>query len=252
MSEDRCLFTGARASAPLLLKPFACLAAMLAAMLVFLGATAIASPAPTFTTLFAFNGSDGVMPNSLVQGLNGDLYSDDEQGDFFSITTSGVFKPIGLAPDSNVVGPMVYPNGDFFMAAPNGEENGGEIVRVTPAGKTTDLYNFCENDNCAHGEHPFAGLVEGTNGNLYGTTARGGAGDEGTVFEVSPTSKNKITLLYSFCVQAGCPDGSTAYYGLVLGTDGNFYGTTNQGGTNNLGTILQDHSRGGFDNAPQL
>jgi hypothetical protein len=88
MSEDRCLFFGPGASAPLLLKPFACLAAMLAAMFVFLGATAIASPAQTFSTLFAFNGSDGAMPNSLVQGLNGDLYSDDEQADFFSITTS--------------------------------------------------------------------------------------------------------------------------------------------------------------------
>ena len=75
-------------------------------------------------------------------------------------------------------------------------------------------------------------LVQGTSGNLYGTTLGGGVFAAGTVFEI--TKVGKLTTLYSFCSQSNCADGALPYGGLVLGRDGNFYGTTSQGGASGV------------------
>ena len=83
----------------------------------------------------------------------------------------------------------------------------------------------------ADGIQPVA-VVQGTDGNLYGTTALGGSCPQtsgcGTVFKITPAGA--LTSLYSFCTETNCLDGETPLTGLVLGTDGNFYGTTNTGG----------------------
>lgn len=76
---------------------------------------------------------------------------------------------------------------------------------------------------------PSAPLIRGSNGDIYGTTAHGGAyGDYGTVFQLS---SNGLTALYSFCAQSGCPDGR-APSSLMQATNGDLYGTTGQGGAN--------------------
>jgi uncharacterized repeat protein (TIGR03803 family) len=83
--------------------------------------------------------------------------------------------------------------------------------------------------NGADGANPVdTSLVQGLDGNLYGTTLGGGANGAGTVFKVTPSGS--VTTLYSFCSLANCADGSLPYGGLVLASDGNFYGTTSQGG----------------------
>jgi uncharacterized repeat protein (TIGR03803 family) len=92
------------------------------------------------------------------------------------------------------------------------------------------------------GSAPYtAPLLQGPNGNFYGTTSGGGPNAPnggGTVFEVS--SAGQITDLYFFCSQSSCTDGFTPDAGLVLGVDGNFYGTTSQGGANgHYGTIFK-------------
>jgi uncharacterized repeat protein (TIGR03803 family) len=91
------------------------------------------------------------------------------------------------------------------------------------------LHSFTGTD----GSYPLAGLVQGPNGNFYGTTSAGGANGTGTVFQISSTGV--LTTLYSF---TGGADGATPKAGLTLGTDGNFYGTTFLGGTNNDGTVF--------------
>src|SRR5579864_8993645 len=73
-------------------------------------------------------------------------------------------------------------------------------------------------------------LSQGLDGNLYGTTAEGGAHQGGTFFKITPDGT--LTTLHNFCSQTNCPDGAGPVCNLTLSTDGKFYGTTTQGGTN--------------------
>jgi uncharacterized repeat protein (TIGR03803 family) len=109
----------------------------------------------------------------------------------------------------------------------------------------TSLYSFCTQTNCADGDGSTAPLVQGTDGNLYGETAFGGSiGNSycgssgcGTLFKITP--QDKFTTLYTFCLSSPCTDGAGPSGGLVLATDGNFYGVTDGGGANNWGTVFK-------------
>ena len=87
-----------------------------------------------------------------------------------------------------------------------------------------------------------AGLLQGKDGNLYGTTYYGGASDRGVIFRITPSGA--LTNLHSFNVT----DGAFPQAGLVQASDGNFYGTTSQGGISNKGTVFRVGSTGGFTN----
>jgi uncharacterized repeat protein (TIGR03803 family) len=119
----------------------------------------------------------------------------------------------------------------------------GTVFKITPEGTMTTLYSFCAQPNCTDGSDPVAGLVQGTDGNFYGTTVAGGAnagvpgGTAGTVFKITPAGQ--LTTLYSFCSLANCADGDYPEGGLIQATDGNFYGTTNNGGLNYSGTVFK-------------
>ena len=82
----------------------------------------------------------------------------------------------------------------------------------------------------------YSSLIQGTDGSLYGTSQTGGAHQSGTVFKVTTTGT--VTTLHAFCSATNCGDGAYPIGGLVLGTDGNFYGTTQNGGTAGMGTIF--------------
>lgn len=83
----------------------------------------------------------------------------------------------------------------------------------------------------SNGEGPtFGPLVQGPDGAFYGTSVQGGVG-YGTVFKIN--SEGTLTTIYNFCSQTGCADGRYPETGLMFGTDGNFYGTTEVGGENN-------------------
>jgi uncharacterized repeat protein (TIGR03803 family) len=117
--------------------------------------------------------------------------------------------------------------GLYGTTSGGGASQDGTVFKITPIGTLTTLLAF----DLADGVEPEAGLVLGTDGNLYGTTANGGTGSActfqvgcGTVFKITPTGT--LTTLYSFCSQTDCADGVEPLAGLVLGTDGNFYGTT--------------------------
>ena len=176
-------------------------------ILLFCVASALVGPAQTLTTLASFNHANGAGPafGSLVQGIDGNFYG----------TTDG-----GGA------------NGD------------GTIFRITPAGVLTTLYSFCNLANCTDGRNPFAGLIQASDGNFYGTTYTGGlsvcpdgAASCGTVFRITPGGA--FTTLYSFCAQTNCADGANPYAGLIQGSDGNFYGATTEGGANDAGTVFK-------------
>ena len=105
------------------------------------------------------------------------------------------------------------------------------------------IHNFCSKTStsgyCLDGQNPITTLVQGTNGALYGTTTYGGAnnGNWGTIFKI--TTGGTVTTIYSFCAQANCPDGFYPNGALLLATDGNFYGVTNQGGAYGDGTVFK-------------
>jgi uncharacterized repeat protein (TIGR03803 family) len=116
---------------------------------------------------------------------------------------------------------------NFYGTTLDGGTGGGTVFKITPEGALTTLYTFCR--LCSAGGVAVAGLVQGTDGNFYGTTVSGT--DEGsvypygTIFRITPDGK--ITFLHAF----NFTEGSTPYGGLVQGTDGKFYGTTTYGGT---------------------
>jgi uncharacterized repeat protein (TIGR03803 family) len=156
------------------------------------------TPTGTLTTLHGFSGSDGAHPVGLVQASDGNFYG----------TTSSRRNPI-------------LP---------------GTVFKMTPAGDVSVLYSFCAQTNCPDGYPPDADLVQGTDGNLYGTTELGGAhvgtNGCGTVFQI--TTAGTLATLHTFQLTDGCnPTG-----GLLQATDGNFYGTTYGGGSNGIGTIF--------------
>jgi uncharacterized repeat protein (TIGR03803 family) len=97
----------------------------------------------------------------------------------------------------------------------------------------TTLHSFSGID----GKLPFAGLLQATNGNLYGTTYFGGAKNDGEVFRV--TRSGTLETLHSFCSKARCTDGEYSYAVPVHGIDGNFYGTTYLGGSKGNGTVFK-------------
>ena len=162
------------------------------AALVFCAITAVALPAQTLTTLFSFNGTDGANATTMLVQAT--------DGSLYSTTIN------------------------------RGAHNGGTVFKITPSGTLTTLYNFCSQRNCADGWASFGQLQQAPDGSLYGTTFHGGAKGDGTVFKITPFT-GTLTLLYTFCSQSGCTDGGGPQ-GLVQASDGNFYGTTYQGGAN--------------------
>ena len=131
-------------------------------------------------------------------------------------------------------------DGNFYGTTVLGDTSSysGTIFKITPSGVLTTLYQFCSKTNCTDGDAPDGTLVEGTDGNFYGTTQGGGRPGCvnaatgitgcGTIFRITPAGK--LTTLYAVCPQKNCPDGAQPQAGLFQATDGNFYGTANYGG----------------------
>ena len=78
-------------------------------------------------------------------------------------------------------------DGNFYgTTLDSGADDSGTVFKMTPGGTLTTLYSFCVQTNCTDGSEPSAGLVQGTDGNFYGTTGYGGADGLGTVFKITP------------------------------------------------------------------
>jgi uncharacterized repeat protein (TIGR03803 family) len=108
---------------------------------------------------------------------------------------------------------------------------------VLPISLQAQNFNLLADLSPGNGSAPEGNLIQGVNGNFYGTSQYDGANGYGTIFAITPTG-NLITL-YSFCSLANCADGNQPIAGLVQDNDGNFYGTTSLGGANNSGTVFR-------------
>ena len=148
-----------------------------------------------------------------------------------------VLHAFELSDGADPIGLIQGRDGNFYGATQNGGENMGRdgtnfvgtLFKLTPRGTLTTLYSFCSRAKCTDGADP-QGLIQGRDGNFYGTTSAGGANERGTVFKL--TAAGKLTTLYSFCSKPNCADGAYPLAGVIQGRDGNFYGTTSGGGPN--------------------
>jgi uncharacterized repeat protein (TIGR03803 family) len=210
------------------------------------------TPGGTLTTLHTFDGTHGADPNGLVQGTHGNFYgttiaggAHPDYGTVFKMTSGGIVTTLhsfdgsdGASPQAGLVQGT---DGNFYGTTSSGGANNtcpngcGTVFRITPEGKLTTLHSFDGSD----GNGPQAGLVQGSDGDFYGTTYSGGANNScsgacGTVFKI--TRRGKVTTLHTF----DGTDGANPSAGLVQGTDGNFYGTAAFGGANlYYGTVFK-------------
>ncbi len=204
------------------------------------------TPTGTLTTLHKFNVSDGEDPvGPLVQtnsgifygttaigGSNGSscLFKEPGCGTVFKMTAGGALTSLysfsGL--DGSVpLGLIQGLNGDFYGATAGGGTGGaggaGTFFQITPTGTLTTLVNF----DVTNGYTPVQGVVMGANGSFYGATQSGGA-DYGTIYNVTPTGK--LTTVFIFSSGGCCSTGSDPQSGPILGSNGELYGTTQEGG----------------------
>jgi uncharacterized repeat protein (TIGR03803 family) len=224
---------------------------MMCIMFMFCVITAFASLAQTFTTLDSLDSKHGAFPSAaLSQAADGNLYGTApaggvyDYGTVFKITVAGRLTTLQSfdGTDGSSYATLIQgSDGNFYgTTAAGGTTNNGTVFKITAAGTLMTLYSFCSQTNCTDGTDP-SGLVQATNGSFYGTTIGGGGhGNYGTVFKITPGGR--LTTLYSFCAQANCTDGTYPSLGLIQATDGNFYGTTSEGGGNGVhgyGTIFK-------------
>ncbi len=133
---------------------------------------------------------------------------------------------------------LINVNGTLYgTTSKGGSANKGTVFALDwKTGAESVLYSFCGQENCIDGAMPYASVIA-VDDTLYGTTAEGGAGDDGgTLFAVNmKTGKEKS--VYSFCIQQTCSDGQNPYANLI-DVKGTLYGTTQQGGGSGLGTVF--------------
>lgn len=206
----------------------------------------------TLSTLHSFGGTDGRSPEAvLIEASDGNFYGttalggDHGQGTVFKIDPAGNvttlhsfngFPSDGAGP---IAGLVQGNDGNFYgTTASGGAFFQGTVFRMTPSGAITVLHSF--NGFLSEGAVPIAGLVQGSSGNLYGTTALGGEHFKGTIFKIDPAGS--LTTLHSFSGSPG--EGALPFAALVQASDGNFYGTTALGGAHFMGTVFQIDSAG--------
>lgn len=204
--------------------------------------------AGTITVLHGFNLTDGAAPLvPLVQGRDGNFYGatfegGNGYGTVFRVTPTGEFTTLHVfcsepncSDGENPWGALVQAtNGNFYgTASGGGAYYSGTIFEITPSGRLTTIYDFCPQIGCSDGDEPQAGLIQGNSGAFYGTTFRGGAYDEGTVFRITPGGK--LTVLHNFQLT----EGAYPTTALMQATNGNFYGTTQRYAANNGGTFFE-------------
>jgi len=164
------------------------------------------------TTLHSFEGNDGAqLFGGLVQATDGNFYgitfeggSDAQAGTVFKMTPAGTVITLHIFEGSDGRGPWAAlvqaTDGNFYgttvlggasPSCPPGVTYGcGTVFKITPDGALTTLHSFglpvANALGLTDGNSPYAGLVQATNGNLYGTTRYGGAKNDGTVYNLRP------------------------------------------------------------------
>ena len=203
------------------------------------GALFKVTPSGTLTVLYTFQGPDGSDPVAPpIRATDENFYGTTalggahSLGTVYKLTSSSTLTTLhsfdgthGEIPYAPLVQGL---DGNFYGTTSSGGSKCqlcGVVYKITPGGKFTVIYNF----DGTHGAGPTLGsLIQGSDGSFYGTTTEGGPKGYGNVFKITPTGK--LTVLYNM---NGTTDGWQPNAGLLLATDGNFYGSTAYGGSSN-------------------
>ena len=194
---------------------------------------------------YGFGGStdNGILPwGGLIRDGDGNLYGTTRDGGdtlndgtIFKISADGNTYSVlhrfnstdGASPYAGLI--MDGDGNLYGTTSTGGAYNNGTVFKLDTSNNLTVLHSF----NGTDGTSPYCSLIMDGDGNLYGTTNQGGAYNAGTVFMLD--TGNNLTVLYSF---KGGRDGRAPWGGLIMGGDGNLYGTTQSGGAYNYGTVF--------------
>ncbi len=167
-------------------------------------------------------------------------------GTVFKITPAGVVtslvdftgttgSALGRQPHADL---LLASDGNFYGTTKfGGVSDFGTVFKLTPAGVFTTLAVF-NGTTGNKGAQPLPELVEGADGQLYGTTSLGGNANIGTIFKIAKTG-GTLTTLINFAGNTTAPVGNGPAGKLLLANDGNFYGITGSGGASGFGTIFK-------------
>ncbi|HEY4115233.1 MAG TPA: choice-of-anchor tandem repeat GloVer-containing protein [Rhizomicrobium sp.] len=226
-----------------------------------------AAAAKRFTIVHRFLPSEAKYPSGgLIADAAGNLYGVTRGGGIknkrcrhsgpgcgvvYRIAADGTFSQLyafqgdtdGFAPYGNL---LLDGGGNLYGTTMEGgafSDSGGTVFKIAADGTKTTLHSF---GSSGDGAIPLAGLIADSAGNLYGTTDGGGpnGGAGGTVFRIAPGGTE--TVLYSFCALANCADGQGPRARLLLDGTGDLYGTTEEGGVFNKGTVFKLANNGVF------
>jgi uncharacterized repeat protein (TIGR03803 family) len=210
------------------------------------GGVFMLTPGGIESVLYNFAPADGQHCNvGLTLGNDGNFYGacldggPNHEGKLYRITTGGTFTTLysftGMNGDGALPNgpPIQASDGNFYgTTEEGGAENDGAIYKMTPAGKVTIIHSFVAP---AEGGNPGGALVQGSDGNFYGTTQEGGG-----IFQVTPTGKLKV--IHALATM----DGQVPLGALIQGSDGDYYGTATLGGIPGQGTVYKVSSTGQF------
>jgi uncharacterized repeat protein (TIGR03803 family) len=184
--------------------------------------------------------------DGLVQGPDGVLYGTAYRGGTMGFGTAFKLNPDGtgfevlLTFDGATTGGQPFgglllgADGALYGTTSSGGSGGhGTVFKVNPDGSGFMVLQNLDGANT--GSRPFAGLAQGSDGTLYGTTNIDGSGGSGTVFRVNPDGSG-FEVLQSF---DGSTNGGVPMGRLMWGADGDLYGTTWNGGDTGLGTVYR-------------
>ena len=197
----------------------------------------------SITTLYTFtDGTDGATPYAgVIPGASGLYFGTTVAGGsgfgtVYQVTSSGSFSTLytftGGSDGGNPYGGLITgTDGLLYGTTKTGGMHGfGTVYQLTKSGSISTLYPFTGGTD---GGYPEAQLVQGINGEFFGTTVAGGASSAGTIFEI--TNTGALTTLHAFTSGS---DGGSPYAGLTLGSNGLFYGTT-EAGASGFGTVYE-------------
>ncbi len=200
--------------------------------------------------------TDGANPEgSLIQATDGNMYGmityggTNGGGTIFKMTLAGVYtvlRSLNTADGYYPLGDLVQgTDGNFYGTTSTGGANGaGTIFKITPSGTYTVLRNL---SSVADGSNSKGSLVQHSNGNFYGVMTTGGTNGAGTIFKITPTGTYTVLKQLNPTTDGKAPQGK-----LLIGSDGNFYGMTSSGGSNNAGTIFKITTSGTYTVLRQL